>query len=323
MAVELKQLITASSMRCFKTCRRQFWYRYELGLRPTADSFALAYGIAFHSAVEILEKEGLDAAVEFCLGTKFNDAYTPHTLAAQIKAYDWRWKDEPLWEKTLEPEIVFQSELRNPETGRASMLFDLAGKKDAKGLLRDGRTALRETKTISEAPDSDRYWRRLLVDPQITLYYEHDQHTDNPAHTIIYDVCRKPCIAPYMATPIEKQKQKKDGSLYANQRLTDETPEEWQERLFADMCERPNFYLARREIPRLEQDVAEFRQETWEVQKDIRHAQQTNRWYRNAGRFTCDNCCYFNFCTGMELFEPDQPPPIGFQIVSNIHPELA
>jgi hypothetical protein len=331
--VKQKQLLTSSAIRSFQRCRKEFQYRYEIGLRPVEDSLALKYGTAMHRAIELLETEGLEPAIWFCRSTDWRDPFTRHTLIAQIKAYDWRWSGDTSFGEVLENEQTFEESLINPDTGYPSNTWDVAGKKDAKYRLADGRIALRETKTISEDPQSDRYWRRLLIDPQITHYYEQDQHTDLPAETIIYDVIRKPTIAPMLATPIDDRKyttraSRRDGidypagTLYANQRETDETPEEWEERLYADMLARPDFYLARREIPRLEKDVDEYRYERWDIAKDIRATQLNGHWYRNPSKSNCDNCCFFGLCTGLVAWEPAQAPPEGFQIVENIHQEL-
>lgn len=316
-----KQLITTSSVRCFKRCRREYLYRYEYGLRPAADSFALAYGSAFHRCVELLETTGLPNAIDYAMSSMWKDSFTRYTLTAQIRAYAEYWAGQPFIAQTLNAEQVFASDLINPETNRPSQTFSVAGKIDAIVLLDDGRCAIRETKTISEDPASDRYWRRLLMDPQITLYYLEAREMGYEVETIAYDVVRKPVIQPALATPAEKRKYKQDGTLYANLREYDESPEAWGERLFADMIARPTFYLARREIPRLEQDVDEFRFEQWDVAKDIRFAQLNNRWYRNVGR-QCDQCAYFDLCAGLRPYEPGTVPT-GFQIVENIHGELA
>lgn len=317
---QTKQLITTSSVRCFKRCRREYLYRYEHGLRPVADSFALAYGSAFHRCVELLETSDLPNAIDYAMSTIWKDPFTRHTLTAQIRAYAQHWAGQLFISETLCAEQAFASELVNPETARPSQTFDVGGKIDAIVRLADGRLAIRETKTISEDPASDRYWRRLLMDPQITLYYIKARELGYEVETIAYDVIRKPVIQPALATPIENRKYKKDGGLYANQREHDETPEAWGERLFADMMERPTFYLARREIPRLEQDVDEFRYEQWDVAKDIRSAQLSNRFYRNVGR-QCDTCAYFELCSGLRQYEPGNVPE-GFQVVDNIHGEL-
>lgn len=321
--VATKQLVTASSSRTFKTCRKLYDYRYEQGIRLSEDSFALRYGSSFHECVEILERpEGtLVAAVEHAHTVAWADAFTRAMLAAQIRAYAEHWQNQPFIKHTHLTERPFRIKLLNPETYSASRIFDVAGKIDAIVTLWNDVLALRETKTISENPgNNSRYWNRMLMDPQITLYYLAANELGFDIQTVVYDVVRKPCIAPKLATPVEDRKHKTDGTLYANQREADETPEEWEERLYADMMERPDFYLNRKEIPVLEKNADDFRAELWDVAKDLRQAQLSNRWYRNVTR-NCDNCPYFELCAGLKVIEPGMVPE-GFIVVNDVHPEL-
>lgn len=314
---ETFQLFTSSRMASFNRCRREHYYRYELGLRPAEDGFALRYGHAFHEAIRIRETGDLHAAREYCAGVGWPDAWDVATLCAQFDAWCWRWEGDPI--ETLAAEERFELPLRNPGGG-TSLTWRRAGKRDAR-IVYQGRVAIRETKTISEDPQSDRYWQRLLIEPQASFYFLAARDEGLDIDGILYDVIRKPCIAPHKATPPEERKYRKDGALYANQREQDETPDEWRERLYADMLERPDFYFARRLIPRLEQDLDSFAQEVWDVAKDIRAAQLNGRWYRQPDRFKCGGCPYFGFCTGMEQLDLERLPA-NWSRLENIHPEL-
>jgi hypothetical protein len=319
------QKLTCSRMRSFKTCRKADHYRYQIGLRPIEDGFALRYGQAAHGAVEILENEGIESAVEFCLSASLRTDYDLQQLAAQIRAYYWRWclypqPNDPVVEQLIETEQSFCLPLVNPATGAASRTFERAGKKDAKIVLRGFGTTFRETKTTGDSLD-DRYWRLLLIDPQVSYYFAAAQDSGDNTDAVLYDVIRKPAMKPLKATPVDKRKYTKDGKLYANLREVDETPHEWGERLLADMIERPDFYLQRRIIPRLEQSIDEFRNEVWDIAKDILQAQNLDRWYRNPSHQNCDFCPYFDFCTGLQQLDTNALPD-GWQIVSDMHPEL-
>lgn len=247
------------------------------------------------------------------------DAFDVESAVALFTGYHFHWGSSPY--VTIANEQQFRGPIRNPQTIGVSQTFEAAGKRDAIVRMPDGRLAFRETKTVGEAIDDERYWRRLMVDPQITMYYLYATEDGSGVETILFDVIRKPTIAPYRATPLDKRKYKKDGSgLYANMRETDETPAEWGARLLADIRERPHYYYARREIPRLQKDVEEFRVEIWDVAKDIRDAQLKNKWYRNPGRH-CDLCCYQGPCYGFIAFEPGMVPE-GFIQLTTPHPEL-
>lgn len=99
------------------------------------------------------------------------------------------------------------------------------------------------------------------------------------------------------------------------------TPEEWGEKLSADIAERPDFYFARREVARLNSDVDEYQAELWEIQQAIREAQRTGRWYRTVNRNTCEYCPYFDLCSSSQQLDRNNPPP-GFHFVDDVHPEL-
>src|SRR5690606_32440122 len=132
----------------------------------------------------------------------------------------------------------------------------LAGKIDKIVRLPDGRTAIMEHKTTSDsiASDSD-YWARLRLDSQISLYVLAARELGYDVQTVLYDVVRKPRHERYRATPPELRKYKKDGTLYANQRERDETPQEFGQRVYQAMYTEFDSYFARQEIPRLESDL--------------------------------------------------------------------
>src|SRR3990167_3244587 len=98
------------------------------------------------------------------------------------------------------------------------------------------------------------------------------------------------------------------------------TPEEWGEKLLADIGTRPEFYFARIEIARLDDELDEMLQEMWDVQKTIREAQLKGRWYKTVGKDTCPWCPFFGLCTSKFKFEGVAPE--GFMLLENVHPEL-
>jgi hypothetical protein len=99
------------------------------------------------------------------------------------------------------------------------------------------------------------------------------------------------------------------------------TCDEWIAKLMEDIGERPGFYYARQEIPRLDQDIQEFQSELWDIQMTIREAQRGERWYRTVSRDTCSYCPFFGLCTSK--FDPSTGTiPEGFVYSENRHPEL-
>lgn len=312
----MTQLLTHSRMACFRSCPRRHYMAYELGLRPTRDSFPLRVGAAFHVACETHDAGG---DVDVALAT-MDDAYDLALVAAMFDGHRRRWADEPL--EAVATEQPFEMPLVNPETGAPTPVWQLAGKIDRIVRLRDGRLALMERKTTSKdfSPDAD-YWVQLHMDQQLSIYVIAARALGYDVATVLYDVTRRPALRPLKATPEESRKYTKAGALYANQRDQDETAEEFAGRIAADIALRPEHYFARIEIARLDQDLEECAAELWIQQQTIRAMQRAGKWYRNPGScFEPYSCEYLTICraSGLETYTPD-----GWIRIEDVHPELS
>lgn len=344
-----KQLLTHSRQDCFKTCRKKHYFAYELKLRKIDDAKSLRMGSAFHAGIEQLE-HGLDAA---CRVIRAHYEHRPEafdeywwaieceTILRLVCAYDWRWKNDKL--EYVATEFPFRIPLVNPETGASTPVFDLAGKIDGIVKLEDGRLAVKESKTVGDDLDDDSpLWRRLRIDHQISLYVHAAREMGYPVDAVLYDATRKPTIQP-SAVPLVDANGLKIvlDSLGVRVRNTSgkkewrQTPDkekgyvlqtrpmtvsEWGEKLTEDIVSRPEFYFARVEVPRLDQDIEEYREELWHIQLAIREAQRSGRWYRTVNRNTCQYCPFFSICTNG--WKHGDQLPSDLEIISNVHPEL-
>jgi len=278
---------------------------------------ALRVGSAFHRALEAEYKgENIDAV----MAEAVSDPYDLALVAAMFHAHHEHWQSAPL--DVVQAEEIFKIPLRNPDTGGLTTVWDLAGKTDKIVKLSDGRLALMEHKTTNRdfTPGAD-YWVALHLDQQLSIYVIAARALGHDVQTILYDVMRRPMLRPHMATPDANRKYKKDGSLYANQRETDELPDEFAARIAADIAERPDHYFARIEIARLQQDLDECAWEVWQQQQIIREAQKSGRWYKNPNSCFSNygTCEYLSICQGNTM-NGEVPP--GFKITEDIHPEL-
>jgi hypothetical protein len=260
------------------------------------------------------------------------------TMACLVSGYAWRWA-EPL--KVVASEQAFQLRLKNPATGAPSTIFDLAGKIDGIIEVSPGRLAVLEHKFLGTdiAIESD-VWRRLQLDSQVSIYINAARELGYDVATVLYDCIRKPTIKP-TAVPVTDDLGAKivlDGNGKRVQTAKGEwrqtgdtdkgfvlqtrdcTAEEWTAKLMADIGKRPNQYYCRHEVPRLDSDLKECRQELWELQQTIRQAENTGRWFKTVSFSTCPNCPYFGFCTSK--YNPSDPLPAGFSKVVDLHPEL-
>jgi hypothetical protein len=313
----MPELLTHSRLSCFRACPRKHYLRYERKLRPVETSEALRVGSAFHYALEC-DAKGLDAGVG--IDERLENAYDRAIVAAMYSAHKTRWADYSI--EIVATEQPFRIPLVNPDTGAPTPIWDLAGVLDKIVRLADGRLALMEYKTTSLdfTPGAD-YWTRLHLDPQLSIYVIAARKLGHDIQTVLYDVTRRPSLRPLKATPEDKRKYKADGTLYANQRAIDETPEEFAARVSAAIAEDPSKYFARIEIARLDQDLEDCAGEIWQQQQSIREAQRTNRWYKNPS--SCfdfgRSCEYLPICSGCGL---NGGIPPGFTQVDNVHPEL-
>lgn len=289
-----KELLTASRMSALLACLRKHYWRYEVGLRRTVDADALRFGSAWHVAMEARwEKKDIAAVFEAAISSKTQlDELQLAMLSGMLAGYYTRYQDDPI--KSVHPEVEFNVPLVGSRT------FNVAGKIDGLAVLHDGRLALVEHKTAGcdIAPDSD-YWLRLRGNAQVMQYVLAARSLGWDVALVIYDVARKPAI---------RQKQ-------------NETPEQFGERLAADCQERPEFYFARREVPVLDDDLAEFQVQRLVMgrmilscRKEARNARKPEHgWPRNVGETSCRICEYSGFClqnTGVDV----QHPPAGFTI---------
>lgn len=344
------QLLTHSRQQSFKTCRKQSWFSYELGIRRDTDGKPLRMGTAYHAGLEALALGyGLEAACdqvrsEYMHCPEFIDRleweYEQETVLRMVCGYDWRWANSPL--EHIATEQTFQLPLRNPETGAASKLFKLGGKIDGVVKMEDGRLAVIEHKLLGDdiSPDSD-LWRRMRIDHQVSLYVYAARQLGHNVSTVLYNVARKPTIKPTVIPETDElgvnivldaegnRVLTKSGSF----RTTGDKdkgyvlqsrpmgPTEWGDKLTDDITKRYDFYFARVEVPRLDSDLEEYQAELWDIAQTLRDAQRSNRWYRTASKNTCDFCSYFSLCTTGN-FDPNGSLPAGFLRLDNRHPEL-
>lgn len=337
------QILTNSRLACFRACPRKHYFRYECGLREVKPGVALRVGTAFHRAIEASDK-GQD--VEAALAHGMEDPFELALVAAMFDGHRRRWAEEPL--DVVASELAFDLPLVNPETGAATPIFRIAGVIDRIVRLRDGRLALQEFKTTTRefSPGAD-YWLRLHLDPQLSIYVVAARELGYPVETVSYDVTRRPVHRPAKATPVEKRKYttkaskladgtiRPAGSLHADQRDTDETPEEFAARVAEAMAADPAHYFTRIEIARLDQDLEECLRDVWRTQKAVRDCQlEAERavargqraavaWARSPDACLGNGsaCEFLSVCQQNRRVESETPE--GFLRVQEIHPELA
>lgn len=270
------------------------------------------------------------------------------TVEKLLRGYFWYWENAQVPPELHVAEIVeseksFDLPIKNPETGATTSVFRVGGKRDKIVWLGDGRLAVMEHKTTGDdvGPDSD-YWKRLRLDQQISLYVVAARDQGHDVSTVLYDVIRKPSISPRQIPLLDAdgvkivldaagnrvmlangKKWRESGDSEKGYVLQSrvETDKEFGDRLMLDIADRPEFYFQRREIPRLESDLAEFRAELWQQQQAIRESARNRRHFRNTAACIAPyRCEYLDMCGGSIDTEN---VPAGFAFVTELHPELA
>lgn len=319
-------LLTSSRLRVFRDqCRRKHKLMYVDGWRPVKPAEALRFGSMVHLALAawwIAKSNRLELALAAIAGAS-TDPYEQARAEELMRGYDARWDGAMSAFKILAVEEPFYGPLVNPETWASSKTFQIAGKVDA--IVRElatGDIVLVEHKTASDALEdpTSSYWLKLAMDGQVSHYYIGSESLGFPVTKCIYDVIHKPGLKPLKATPEESRKFKKDGTLYANQRDRDESPEEYRERLRADIAERPDHYFQRRPVPRTESDLREYMADTWALARSMREDELAGRAPRNPDschRF--GECDFWEHCAfGIRL----EDRPGKYRRLDHMHPEL-
>lgn len=296
--------LTNSSLTSFKTCPRKYELQYELGYVPVRESEPLFFGKLFHFGLEVWAKNNKNIGLmvaqteQYFMAARNEDQFLLCKIVALLEGYHERYKNEEF--EVVGSELQFKTPVLNPKSLRASKSYVLEGVIDR--LLKDknGRFILLETKTTSENiedPASD-YWSRLGLDSQLSTYFLGAESLGFKIETCLYDVIRKPTIKP-----------KKE-----------ETPQQFYDRLSADIAERPSFYYARREIPRTKNDLVSFFNDVWGVSQVLSLFQKNKSFprYTNACRSNYGYCQYFAVCSGQATLEDHSL----FKKTENKHPEL-
>jgi PD-(D/E)XK nuclease superfamily protein len=156
-----------------------------------------------------------------------------------------------------------------------------------------------ETKTSSEdlAPGST-FWKRTILDPQLSLYVPALKALGYDPHGCIYDALRKPAHRPSSKG---------------------ETPEKYGARCLDAIGEAPDKYYARGVVVRLEEESKEAAADNWNTASQMRDAKRLNIFPRNPD--SCIDwgreCDYLNVCARMASIDD----PVLFQHES-AHVEL-
>ena len=336
-------LLTSSRMKTWRACPRRHYYQYELARASHGpESAASALGTTVHAALEAwwctwrdLGGYGaLDAALYAARGDETGDGerdadpYTAALTSALVIAYDARWSRWAAGVEVLGVEAPFVAALWEPATGRKARRWAVAGKMDALLRLSDGRVAIVDHKvTASDARVGSDWRRKLTLDPQVSTYFGGAEALGHPADLALWDVLQRPALKPYKA--VAEVKLKLDGTPRAGQRLADETPDEYQERLIARLAdEGPEAALAHVEVVRTDAEREAHAWALWHTVREIEESRAAVRACDGDARAVTQNagacmaygspCPYLPVCEGTASIDD----PTRYRRLPVAHAEL-
>jgi RecB family exonuclease len=304
-----KAVLTFSAINTFRNCPRKYKHRYLDHLQPHERPESLSFGSVIHAALE--RWYGLTGdANRLWTVLEFIDAQFPqrehdavqkqrwHLARAMFVGYAQRYPTEDF--AVVDVEKTFTGEIRNPDTGRTSQTFVMAGKAD--GIVRlDGELYLLEHKTAGSLDAN--YLDKLWTDTQIALYCFYLRQNGYPIVGVLYNVLLKTRLRQhagetqeeYEARRAELAAKNKSGRSTAQRKLP-ETDEEFQGRL-AEWYAKPEAFHRER-IYLSEDRLAMLQDEVWEVTQQYLDARRRGKWLLNTSNcFAYERPCeYLPYC---------------------------
>ena len=304
-----KTLLTYSALNTFRNCPRKYKNRYLDNLRPRERAEALSFGSVIHTAIELwYRSQNAESRLRDVL-TYIDDAFEDrladsnqmvqwHLATAMIRGYAERYAIEEF--EIVEVEKEFVGEIRNPDTGRQSQTFRIAGKVDGIVRCNDGLYLI-EHKTASSVDSS--YLDKLWTDTQIALYCHYLRELGYPIVGVIYNVLLKSRLKQgkgetqeeYEARKAELAAKNKSGKSTAKRQMR-ETDDEFQVRL-TEWYSRPEAF--HREFIYLSEDrLAMLQDEVWEITQQYLDARRRGKWLLNTSNcFSYQRPCeYLAYC---------------------------
>lgn len=269
----------------FLACEQKYAWSYERDLIPAVAKPSLTIGSAFAHALETgspqaghdMVTEEADALHEeygsnpwLVLPSDRDTAEAAVTVRAASRAYLALYGVQ-----AVRREVTLRARIRNPQTGRPSVTFDVQARVD--GVT---GTDLIEDKLVGQIQQATE--RRLMLDRQVTLgCYLLWRCEGLDVQTVRYRMTRKPAI-----------------------RMTQkESHDEYLTRLDAYYDERPEC-LVEFELTRTREDFLRLEHELWTWCEQIRAARRDAVWPRNVGACAdFGGCQYLPLCTRQESAE--------------------
>lgn len=315
---------TSSSLRLFRKCKRKFFWKYIMRLRPRVKAGSLIVGTAFHealgewyrgrgSSMAAIAARHAKAAEDMAKsGVDFYDAEEYEKLSATIQTMvgmltgyaEMYGNDRRLWQLDRDHvEVKFSVNCGD---------FDFQGKVDVLTSPRKkgGKPFIVEHKTASKISSS--FMERLPLDTQVRAYIFGGtdiqlNRGQSPPAEVLYDVVRKCGL----------------------KRKADEPIADFNNRISLDYQARPDFYFMRESLRFEKADILAFEHEMHATHREFLailageygDPRDPRSWGPNDS--TCNE--YFRTCENFQLCSVglDRGTAIAFEQDEDMHEELS
>jgi len=258
------RVLSASRIRCFKECRKKYWFQYIENLEPVSKPKPLALGKAVHTGQEMIDRGKSMEEAKAAIMLQYEDwpaedvGILPGHAMAIVKGYS---EFAPIDWKVLDMETRFEV---NAGYGRRLMgYFD--------GIIeRNGRIYILERKTAARV--DEKYLNNLLWDEQASIYAYAAKELGLNIDGILYDIIQKASIR-----------------LKKN-----ETEEEYIERL-EEWYRDPSRYT-RHIVSRNNEQIESLISDVRDVALDMTVAEREGRFYRNPSACKIMGCQFQSVC---------------------------
>ncbi len=327
-------------MKTFRECHRKEYYRYTLGYRPEKEPWNLWFGSLVHLCLERYwraRQAGRPNPIGEMLEPLLDESIDPFDKAkakVMLIAYGAIWNQTKC--TVIGVEVQFEMPHVNPITGAVSDYWIRAGKMDAIMQFRHDVGPLEHKTSAADIGAGSDYRRRLTLDEQISFYFAAAEHLGYKPSFVGYDVLRKPSVKPLRATLNPKMTQGKPAKPpskkfpegvpeelprpYANQQLTDETVNEYFERLAQEYREEPESKIQRVRVQRSREERKQFHLTVWQTSQIMQICDQNNLHPPNSDAcFSHGSPCeFFGVCEGTASLKDETL----FKKLDSVNPEL-
>jgi hypothetical protein len=220
--------LSISKYDTFRTCPRLYYFQHVLYLERVRQEGARRYGDIFHKGLEAwwpemgwgdnpppwIDRDGaLRSALKSIDASATHIETDPYDVArakAMMTAYHVMWQDldfdllvDSSGAKAVE--TWFEVPLRDPD-GTIVPRWFVNGKKDALARFSGVPRVVEHKTTGKEIDAGSDYFNELTTNLQVSCYIDTaSQYLNEPVDGALYDVSRKPDVAPFRATPEEER----------------------------------------------------------------------------------------------------------------------